>query len=210
MYLWDLTVLKWYEMKMIHVTTINLNEKVFSIMGEKKVSRRLFIALISAVFNSLLVQASIATEQLETTNFSGKWVHDKTSSEKEETGNYSFNGTIIMEITQEPAMITFIETYIRQGMKDFVMKPRTYYLDGRVTVNNSGTGPAREYSTWSKDKKVLTLMSIMTDKVDDIDQEFTTEFTYTLSSDGKTLTVEELHNSKLNGEKTIKNVYRKK
>jgi hypothetical protein len=50
----------------------------------------------------------------------------------------------------------------------------------------------------------------MTDKVDGIEQEFITSVTYTLSPDGKTLTVDELHKSKLNGEKTIKNIYRKK
>jgi hypothetical protein len=50
----------------------------------------------------------------------------------------------------------------------------------------------------------------MTDSIDGIAQDFLTANTYKLSDDGKTLIIEEFHKSKLNGEQTIKNVYKKK
>jgi hypothetical protein len=51
---------------------------------------------------------------------------------------------------------------------------------------------------------------IMTDSVDGVAQDFLTAFTYKLTDEGKTLIIEEFHKSKLNGEKTIKKVYKKK
>ena len=50
----------------------------------------------------------------------------------------------------------------------------------------------------------------MTDSIDGVAQDFLTANTYKLSDDEKTLVIEEFHKSKLNGEKTIKKVYRKK
>jgi hypothetical protein len=181
-----------------------------STMTSNQISRKKHTAIITALFISLFLLQSLVIGAQIPANFSGKWQYDKSSSDKEETGNYSFSGSIVMEITQDTAIIKFTETYIRSGMKDYVMNPRSYLLDGKVVANNSGSGPAREFCAWSEDKKILTITSIMTDAVDGIAQDFTTAFTYVLSADLKTLTVEELHKSKLNGEKTIKNVYRKR
>jgi hypothetical protein len=115
-----------------------------------------------------------------------------------------------MEIIQDAASIKITNTFIRSGMKDYVMKPDSYFLDGKETADNSGTGPARKFAKWSQDKKILTTSIVMTDKIDGVAQDFTNAFTYKLSADGKILTVEELHKSKLNGEKIVKNVYKKK
>jgi hypothetical protein len=153
---------------------------------------------------------SLAVKAQTPADYSGKWQYDKALSDKDERGNSSFNGTIIMEIIQDAATITITNTFIRPGMKDYVMQPDSYFLDGKVTTDNSGTGPARKYAKWSPDKKILTTTLVMTDKIDGVAQDFITAFTYKLSADGKTLTVAELNKSKLNGEKTVKNIYKKK
>jgi hypothetical protein len=153
---------------------------------------------------------SLSTNAQAPANFSGKWEFDKNLSDKGETGDASFNGTIIMEINQVPATITFINTYFRPGKEPYVMKPYSYFVDGRVTEDNSGTGPAKKFVKWSDDRKKLTASVVMTDSIDGVAQEFLTANTYRLSDDGQTLTVEEFHKSVLNGEKTVKKVYKKK
>lgn len=179
-------------------------------MTSDRNSGQKFHATISLPLISLFLLFSIAVKAQTPANYSGKWQYDKALSDKDERGNYSFNGTIIMEITQNAAIIKITNTFIRTGMKDYVMKPDSSFLDGRVTPVSGGTGTSKKFAKWSADKKVLTTTLVMTDKIDGIAQDFTTAFTYKLSADGKTLTVEELHKSKLNGEKTIKNVYKKK
>ena len=90
------------------------------------------------------------------------------------------------------------------------MEPDSLFVDGRVTADNRGTGPAKKFVEWSPDKKILTTRLIMTDSIDGVAQDFLTANTYKLSDDGKTLIIEEFHKSKLNGEETIKNVYKKR
>ena len=141
--------------------------------------------------------------------YSGKWEFDKTRSDKDETGDYSFDGIIILEIKQDAATISFANTFKRPGKADFVIEPDSFFLDGRVTTDNGGTGPAKKFVKWSPDKKILTTSYVMTDKIDGVAQDFTTANSYKLSDDGKTLTIEELHKSKLNGENKIKKVYKK-
>jgi hypothetical protein len=152
----------------------------------------------------------LAARGLSQADFSGKWEFDKAASDKTETGDASFKGTIILNIEQNNVSISFSNTFIRPGMKDYLMKPDSYSLTGNITTDNSGTGPAKKSAKWSPDKKALTTSLVMTDKIDGVAQDFLTANTYKLSADGKTLTVEEFHKSKLNGEKTIKKVYKKK
>jgi hypothetical protein len=58
--------------------------------------------------------------------------------------------------------------------------------------------------------KNLTTNMITTVTLDDVAQDFLVANTYKLSDEGKTLVNEEFRKSKLNGEKTIKKVYKKK
>jgi hypothetical protein len=143
-------------------------------------------------------------------NFSGKWEFDKSKSDKEEVGDASFNGTIILEIKQNSTIITFEVTFILPGKKGIVMPADTFFVDGKVITDNRGTGPAKKFAKWTSDKKILTTNYLMTDSVDGVSQEFLTALTYKLSDEGKTLIIEEFHKSNLNGEKTIKKVYKKK
>jgi hypothetical protein len=175
-----------------HLPPLKLNPGI-------KVSLILLFLLLSA----LNLQAQTPTV------YSGKWEFDKARSDKDETGDYSFEGTIILDIKQDASTISFANTFKRPGKEDFVIPPDSFFLDGRVTTDNEGTGPAKKFVKWSADKKILTTSYVMTDKIDGVAQDFTTANSYKLSDDGKTLNVSELNKSKLNGEKTIKKVYKK-
>ena len=166
---------------------------------------------IISVLLILLVLFFTQTIKSQTpSDFSGKWEFDKAKSDKEETGDASFDGIIILGITQNSSTITFTNTYTIPGTVPYVLEPDSYFLDGRVTSDNSGTGPAKKFVKWSQDKKIITISLVMTDKIDGVSQDFLTALTYKLSADGQTLTIEEFHKSKLNGEQTIKKLYKRK
>jgi len=166
------------------------------------------IIKVSAIFLFLLSSLNLMSQTQ--TNFSGKWEFDKAASDKDKTGDASFNGTIILEIKQSSSTITFTSTYFIPGKAGIAMQPDSYFLDGKVTTDNSGTGPAKKSAKWSQDNKSLTTSLIMTDSIDGVAQEFLTANTYKLSDDKKTLYIEELNKSKLNGEIKVKKVYKKK
>jgi hypothetical protein len=158
----------------------------------------------------ILFLASLALNAYTQTNFSGQWEFDKIKSDQDERGDASLPGIIILEIIQNPESITFTTTYFPPGKEGRTMTPFTYPLDGTVTKDNSGSDPAIKFSEWSKDNKILTTNYLMTAVFDGAPMDFLTAWTYSLSEDGKTLTLEELHKSNLNGEKKVKKVYNKK
>ena len=157
---------------------------------------------------SFLMFSSLTLIAQTPTDFSGKWEYDKTRSDKEPGYEY-FDG-IVLEINQNSNLITFTDTYFLPGKEGVAAPPDSFLLDGRVTTDNGGTGPAKKFVVWSEDKKILTTNSIMTDSVDGVKQDFLTAKSYKLSDDLKTLFLDEFYKSKLNGEKTIKKAYKKK
>jgi hypothetical protein len=191
------------------VITLIYKLLILNTMDPNHLYPRTHNAIIKSTIISLFLIISISTDA-QPANFSGKWEFDKNLSDKEDRGDASFAGTIVMEITQVPATITFVNTYYMTGREPHVMKPYSYSADGSVTEDKSGTGPARKFIKWSDDGKNFTASTIMTDSIDGVAQEFLTANTYKLSDEGQTLIVEEFHKSILNGEKTIKKVYKKK
>ena len=143
-------------------------------------------------------------------NFSGRWEFDRINSDKDDTGDASFDGTIILEIKQNPDIISFSNTFFLPGKEGINPGTESFPADGKVTTDNSGSDPAKKFIKWSRNNTVLTTNYIMTASIDGVAQDFITATTYKLSQDGKTLFVEDFSKSKLNGEKTIKKVYKKK
>jgi hypothetical protein len=166
--------------------------------------------IIKILLISLLTISSLSFNAQAQTNFAGKWEFDKNSSDKESTGDASFNGTIILEIKQTPDTISFTNTFFMPGREGISLTPDKFPANGKEVQDNSGTDPARKFIKWSPDKKVLTTSYIMTAKIDGVAQDFITTMTYKISEDGKTLLVSEFNKSKLNGEKTVKKVYKRK
>jgi hypothetical protein len=166
--------------------------------------------IITGLFISLFLLSSLTLNAQTQTNFSGRWEFDKAGSDKDETGDASFDGKIILEIKQNSDIISFSNTFFMPGKEGITLPPESFPADGTVTADNSGTDPAKKFIKWSQDKKILTASYVMTASIDGVAQDFLTAMTYRLSDDGKTLFVEELNKSRLNGEKTIKKVYKKK
>jgi hypothetical protein len=166
--------------------------------------------IIKTMLISLFIISSLALNAQTPTNFSGKWEFDKTNSDKDERGDASFNGTIILEIKHNSDTITFTNTFFLPGKDGRTLRPDKFLANEKVTQDNSGSDPAKKFVKWSQDRKVLTTNYIMTATIDGVAQDFVTTKTYKISEDGKTLVVVEFNKSKLNGEKTVKKTYKKK
>jgi hypothetical protein len=166
--------------------------------------------IIKTLLISLLIISSLALEAQTPTNFSGRWEFDKTNSDKDERGDASFNGTIILEIKHSSDTISFTNTFFLPGKDGRTLRPDKFLANEKVTQDNSGSDPAKKFVKWSQDRKVLTTNYIMTATIDGVAQDFVTAKTYKISEDGKSLVVVEFNKSKLNGEKTVKKTYKKK
>jgi hypothetical protein len=165
--------------------------------------------IMKTLLISVLIISSIGLKAQTPANFSGRWEFDKVNSDKDETGDASFDGKIILEINQGPDIITFAKIVFLPGKDGITLRTDSLLANGTVTKDNTGSDPAKKFVKWSQDKKVLTVNYIMTAAIDGVAQDFITAITYKLSEDGKTLTINELNKSKLNGEETIKKIYKK-
>lgn len=168
------------------------------------------IGILKTLIISLFIISTASLKAQTPTNFSGKWEFDKAGSDKDDRGDASFKGTIIMEIKQNSDTITFSTTFSLPGKAAVTLRPDSFLTNGNVTQDKSGSDPAKKFVKWSPDKKTLTTNYVMTAIIDGVADDFLTSRTYRLGSDGKTLVVDEFKKSKLNGEKTIKKVYIKK
>jgi hypothetical protein len=166
--------------------------------------------IIRTLLISFFIVSSLSLNAQTQTNFSGKWEFDKTNSDKDERGDASFNGTIILEIKHNFDTITFTNTFFLPGRDGRTLRPDKFLVNEQVTQDNSGSDPAKKFITWSQDRKVLTTNYIMTASIDGVSQDFLTTKTYKISEDGEILAVVEFNKSKLNGEKTVKKAYKKK
>ena len=179
-------------------------------MKQKHPHRSRQIEIVKAFFILMFIISSMALNAQKPTNFSGRWEFDKAKSDKDERGDASFDGTIILEIKQNTDTITFTNTFFMPGKAGKTLRPDSYLTNGKVVPDESGIDPAKKFVKWSTDKKILTTNYVMTATIDGVAQDFLTAKTYKLGENGKTLVVDELNRSKLNGEKTIKKVYVKK
>jgi hypothetical protein len=167
--------------------------------------------IIKTLLISLFIISSLTLNSQTPTNFSGKWEYDKSLSDKEKTGDAVFKGTIILAIDQNPSTISFSNAYSLPGQEGMVTEPDSFLVDGRETIAYYySTEPTKKFVKWSQDKKILTATMVLKTTLDSVEQDFIVANTYKLSDDGNTLFNEEFHKSKLNGENTIKKVYKKK
>jgi hypothetical protein len=133
-------------------------------------------------------------------DFSGKWAFDISKSKPGEGSSFG-SSDITHIITQKPSSITITET-IGQQENSII---ETFLLDGKATVENKGSRIVKKSAAWSKDKKALTLTTIMT--IDGND--YRSDDTYKLSDNRVTLTVQSVLKDK-NGVSTVVWVYNKK
>jgi len=160
------------------------------------------LILISSL--SLLIQLLSTPLFAQTqTNFSGVWAFDISKSNAGEGGSFLYNN-IIHTIKHNTASISIEETIIRQG-SDNVVSTEFFNLDGKEQIEKKDYGTTKKLANWSQDKKILTLTTIITADSKD----YRGDATYTLSDNGRILTVKTLFKNP-NGESTVIQVFNKK
>ncbi len=142
------------------------------------------------------------------TNFAGKWKFDKTKSSLDLIES-TYDGTVILKVTQNASTIAFTEVWQKPGNADFETAADSYKLDGKERTTKSSVGTTKTTAKWSPDKKVLTITNIDIQVVKGVSQEFYVADTYTLSDDGLTLTVDRASRNPVTGKTSAKKVYRK-
>jgi len=166
-------------------------------------------AIISAslILFCLLFSANLkAQSQL---NFSGKWMYDKTKSTPG-TNSWEYPGTVSREITQTATEITYRDVYIATGNDPFTGSDIVLKLDGKEEIDKSDPDFTITKSLkWASDKKSFTTTFKSNYTMDGVKKEILITETYSLSSDGKTLTIYEFHKAEL-GETKTTNIYQRK
>ncbi len=133
-------------------------------------------------------------------DFSGTWVRDKAKSDPmmgRPGGGEPPDMEVTMNIKQDANSLE-IET--QRGERSSKVK---YTLDGKENTNPMGRGEVVSKSKWNGDTLVLEGVRKFGDR------EMPFKESYTLSADGKVLTVTSTRPSP-DGERTVKQVYNKK
>jgi hypothetical protein len=143
------------------------------------------------------------------TNFSGKWAYDRTKSTPG-TNNSVYPGTITREITQTASTLTYRDIYINNESNPFTGSDIVLTLDGKEEIDKSDPDVTLTKSLkWLQGNKSFTTTFKTKYSMDGVPKEILITETYTLSDDGKTLTIAEFHKAE-SGENKTTNVYYKK
>ncbi|MFN8257554.1 MAG: hypothetical protein U0W24_17800 [Bacteroidales bacterium] len=142
-------------------------------------------------------------------NLSGNWEFDKTQSSGE-LDELTYDGTVIMHISQKLSALTVGETWKNKDNPPFNTADDNYTLDGKEQILKTDFGTSKKLAKWSADKKTLIITNTEIQKLNDQMQEFLVQDTYSLSDDKKTLVIERYMKNPVTGETKSKKVYRKK
>lgn len=148
-------------------------------------------------------------EIIAQTNFSGNWEFDKSQSNGDLV-EMTYDGTVMMHISQKLSVLTVGETWKSKDNPDFNTADDLYNLDEKEHTLKSDFGTNTKIAKWSSDKKILTITITDVQELDGKMQEFVVVDTYSLSDDKKTLTVERYLKNPVTGETKAKKVYRRK
>lgn len=166
-------------------------------------------AIIRASFISMFLLYSMTLMSQSQINFSGKWTYDKTKSTSG-TNNSDYPGTISREITQTVSILTYRDIYTASGSNPFTSSDIVLNLDGKEEIDKSDPDVTITKSLkWLQGNKSFTITFKTKYSIDGVSKEILIDDTYTLSDDGKTLTIAEFHKAELGETKTI-DVYHKK
>lgn len=156
----------------------------------------------SSIYLSIILLSTTLFAQTET-NFSGVWAFDISKSNAGEGGSFLYSN-IIHTIKHNTASISIEETIIRPG-SDNVVSTEVFNLNGKEQIEKKDYGTTRKLVNWSQNNKILTLISIITSDSKD----YRGDATYTLSDNGRILTVKTLYKNP-DGESTVIQVFNKK
>jgi len=183
--------------------------KIYLPMRPNQVSSSDHLAVIRACIILLLLLYSTTMLSQSQVNFSGKWTYDKTKSTTG-TNNSEYPGTITREITQTDSKLTYRDIYINSGSNPFTSSDIVLNLDGKEEIDKSDPDVTLAKSLkWLQGNKSFTLTFKTKYKMDGVFKEILINDTYTLSDDGKTLTIIGFRKAELGETKTTE-VYNKK
>ncbi len=152
------------------------------------------------IFGVILLALAVAAP-----NFSGTWVRDKAKSDPMGFGRRGGEAPpdieVTMTIKQEG---NAFDVSTQRGDRTMDSK---YTLDGKETTNTTGRGSTVSKANWDGDNLVIDGTRKFSGPNGEMEMKF--KEVYSLSADGKTLTVTST-NSTPNGERTSKQVYNKK
>lgn len=146
--------------------------------------------------NLLLTAVCFLTSTLFTQspiNFSGKWIFNQSKSKAAE--GTSFSGSeVILEISQNQDSVKITKIIKTPGGVNIDTTFDAFVLDSKEKVTKEASLVTKRTGKWSVDKKKI----ILSKTVSLGSNVYTTEDTYTLSDNGKVLTIKssEIMNSK--------------
>jgi hypothetical protein len=146
----------------------------------------------------LIVNASLITSAQTPVNFAGIWEIDHSKSDAE-FKSYKITCTI----TQSATEISVKQDFVTESGEKSSMPPITFSLDGKEISKEEQGGTDKITAVLSPDKKTLTTKFVRTMNGSD----YGSQTIYTLSDDGKILTVK---TTDLKGESPMVQVYNRK
>jgi hypothetical protein len=159
--------------------------------------------IIYFMMNAMFINAQTPTD------FSGNWLFDKSISSPEMLES-TYPGTVVLKIEQNAGTISFSDTWSNPGSDDWTTAVESYNLDGKEKITKHEVGTNKNSAKWSKDKKLLTITNLDTQKLKGVMQDFLVVDTYSLSENGQTLTIERYSKNPVKGEGNGKKIYHRK
>jgi hypothetical protein len=162
--------------------------------------------LRSGLFIVLCFLLSALSFSQSASNFSGSWALNESKSSMGEGGSRMISQKL--SITQDATSFTLERAFTGQGGTERKMS-ETYTLDGKESVNPVFNTSKKSTATWSSDKQLLTVSSVMVFEMNGESNEIKTVEQYKLADAGKTLSITSQSTSSM-GERKATLVYDKK
>ncbi len=165
-----------------------------------KTKIQLFALLILGLF--LFSSADLFGQKA---NFSGSWTLNESKSN---LGDSQYRGALKITVTQDDNSLTLMRVSKGRDDEDRTTNEK-YALDGSESQNTAFMNTVRKSKcSWSADGKILTIKSSTTFERDGEKREFNSTEAFSLSPDGKNLTIVSTFNMQ-NGEVQQTRVYDK-
>lgn len=181
---------------------MTMRPKIFLTRRQQPIVLGLSLSLFF-LLSSLMLSAQTPMD------FSGNWEYDKVSSSPDAV-NSKFDGTVTRQIRQDTSTLTYNDSFFQKGSSGWKTSDEVYTLNGQEQIKKDETRSSRKSATWSPDKKNLTLSYAETYLEDGAYKSLLIEETYSLSADGKTLTINTYSRNQVSGESRTKSVFHRK
>lgn len=149
--------------------------------------------------------ALLSTLTFGQVNFSGSWILNESKSKFSDSRFRMASNKLT--ITQDASAFSIERTFVTRDGEERKTTEK-YTLDGRESLNPMFNSQKKSVAIWSSDKKVLTVSSSMTFEFNGETSELKSVENYSLSEDGKSMTIDTQSTSS-RGERKYTAVYDK-